>query len=137
MQEFLDLLQQNIEYVIGIPAVSAALALVARWGVNKLTTIILPWIEKIMVSLMMQFFGADEATDVDKLPIVEDIKELKALNVMIAEMELLRLKKETINPLFTEVERLKFQQMFDALFTAYQDLISEETKEALEALNNA
>jgi len=131
MQEFIDLINSNIEYIVGIPAVSAAFALVARWSVNKLTTIIIPWVEKIVVRVIGQFFGGETPEDVKQLPIVKQMESLLTMNVAMAEMELLRLKKETVNPLYSAEERLIFKAMFNALYDAYKDKISEEAKEAL------
>lgn len=132
MQEFIDLINNNIEYVVGIPAVSAAFALVARWSVNKLTTIIIPWVEKIVVKVIGQFFGGETPEDVNQLPIVKQMQSLLEMNVAVAEMELIRLKKETVNPLYSAEERLVFKAMFNAMYDLYKDRISEETKTALE-----
>lgn len=131
MQDFIDLINNNIEYIVGIPAISAAFALVARWSVNKLTTIIIPWVEKIVVKIIGQFFGGENPEDVKQLPIVKQMQALLEMNVAIAEMELIRLKKETVNPLYSAEERTVFKAMFNALYDLYKDKISEETKEAL------
>jgi hypothetical protein len=137
MKEFIDLLNQNIEYIVGIPAISAAFALVARWAVTKLTTIIIPWMERIMTTLMLQFFGENADGDVSELHIVKDVQNIIKMNIKIAEMELVRLKKETINPIYTEAERLTLKAMFNDIYKVYENLISEETKLVIEMLNNA
>lgn len=131
MQEFIDLINSNIEYVVGIPAISAAFALVARWSVNKLTTIIIPWVEKIVVKVIGQFFGGETPEDVNQLPIVKQMQSLIEMNIAVAEMELIRLKKETVNPLYSAEEKLVFKAMFNAMYNIYKDQISEETKTAL------
>jgi hypothetical protein len=132
MQEFIDLINSNIEYVVGIPAISAAFALVARWSVNKLTTIIIPWVEKIVVKVIGQFFGGETPEDVNQLPIVKQMQSLVDMNITIAEMELIRLKKETVNPLYSAEEKIVFKAMFNTLYNAYKDKISVETKAALD-----
>jgi hypothetical protein len=132
MQEFIDLINSNIEYVVGIPAISAAFALVARWSVNKLTTIIIPWVEKIVVKVIGQFFGGETPEDVNQLPIVKQMQSLVDMNITIAEMELIRLKKETVNPLYSAEEKIVFKAMFNALYNAYKDKISVETQAALD-----
>ena len=137
MKEFIDLLNQNIEYIVGIPAISAAFALVARWAVTMLTTIIIPWMERIMTTLMLQFFGENAEGDVSELHIVKDVQNIIKMNIKIAEMELVRLKKETINPIYTEAERLTLKAMFNDIYKVYENLISEETKLVIEMLNNA
>jgi hypothetical protein len=131
MQDFLDLVNNNIEYIVGIPAVSAAFALVARWSVNKLTKVIIPWVETIVVKTIGQFFGGEKPEDVKQLPIVKQMQSLLEMNLAIAEMELIRLKKETVNPLYSEQERTVFAAMFSSLYEIYKDKISEETKQAL------
>jgi hypothetical protein len=131
MQEFIDLINSNIEYVVGIPAISAAFALVARWSVNKLTTIIIPWVEKIVIKVIGQFFGGETPEDVNQLPIVKQMQSLLEMNIAVAEMELIRLKKETVNPLYSAEEKLVFKAMFNAMYNIYKDQISEETKTAL------
>jgi hypothetical protein len=131
MQEFIDLINSNIEYVVGIPAISAAFALVARWSVNKLTTIIIPWVEKIVIKVIGQFFGGETPEDVNQLPIVKQMQSLIEMNIAVAEMELIRLKKETVNPLYSSEEKLVFKAMFNAMYNIYKDQISEETKTAL------
>lgn len=136
MQEFLELLNNNIAYIVGIPAVSTTFALVARWGVARLTNTILPWIENIVTRLIGQFFGAEAAEQVNELPIVNDIKTMLTMNIAVAEMELIRLKKETVNPLYSDEERMIFTAMFNSLFAIYKDKISEETKLALSVFSN-
>lgn len=131
MQEFIDLINSNIEYVVGIPAISAAFALVARWSVNKLTTIIIPWVEKIVIKVIGQFFGGETPEDVNQLPIVKQMQSLLEMNIAVAEMELIRLKKETVNPLYSAEEKLVFKAMFNAMYNIYKDQISEETKTVL------
>ena len=131
MQEFIDLINSNIEYVVGIPAISAAFALVARWSVNKLTTIIIPWVEKIVVKVIGQFFGGETPEEVNQLPLVKQMQSLIEMNIAVAEMELIRLKKETVNPLYSAEEKLVFKAMFNAMYNIYKDQISEETKTAL------
>jgi hypothetical protein len=131
MQEFIDLINSNIEYVVGIPAISAAFALVARWSVNKLTTIIIPWVEKIVIKVIGQFFGGETPEDVNQLPIVKQMQSLLEMNIAVAEMELIRLKKETVTPLYSAEEKLVFKAMFNAMYNIYKDQISEETKTAL------
>lgn len=131
MQEFIDLINSNIEYVVGIPAISAAFALVARWSVNKLTTIIIPWVEKIVVKVIGQFFGGETPEEVNQLPLVKQMQSLIEMNIAVAEMELIRLKKETVNPLYSSEEKIVFKAMFNAMYNIYKDQISEETKTAL------
>lgn len=136
MNEFISLVYDNLGYVVGIPAVAASLTLVARWGVNRLTNMLVPWLERIVRTMMQQFFGVDASkTAIEELPIVGDVRSLVAMNTKVAEMELLRLKKECVNPLYMPEEQLVFKALYAKMYSMYKDHISEEAKAALDIYN--
>ena len=132
MTEFLNVIKENLSLVVSLPTLGSLLVILVRWGVGKLTSSLIPWVEKIVAEMISQSFGVTEAKNVSQVPIVGDIKRLVKQVSVAQEMELIRLKKETISPLYTAEERLIIMNAFNYLYDSLKDKVSNETKAILD-----
>lgn len=138
--EFIQMIVENLEFIIGIPLASLVGALLVKYGANKivksLINLLAPWVEVIVKTIVGKYFGVtysegDEETKIEELPMVSQISRMAHTSASLGEMELLRLRKESVSPLYTKDQRLRLKLAYDKQFKILEPTLSVETLSAL------
>lgn len=113
-------------------------ALLAYYFIHKFLPKLLDKALNYLVKIMAKMFGlqVDDVSDaVQKLPIVDDIKEWQKAVQAQNELKLIELKNKIVSPKLTEVERVAYQGMFDKLYKDIGDSMSLATIKVLEVID--
>lgn len=136
---FLEWLQENIFTIITSGGVLAFIGYVYHKFIKSVVPNLIKSVTNVAARLISNLFGTnyDDGNDmVDKLPLVDKLKELEEDIRLNNELKLLEYKQKLASPLYDELEKIPIQKAYDQIFAIMEGKISEEILEALQAIDN-
>lgn len=141
MNEFLVWLEENLAVVLSIPGIGTVLLFIARWFVTKELPRWKTALLNLFARLISNMFGIqyEDGQDlVEALPFVTEFNT-NSTNVQqsIADeiaLKLLEMKQKLGSPLYTELEKIPIQAMYDYFYNKYKSQLPAEIVEALNAI---
>lgn len=133
----LDFLKDNLNVILsGVSVVAFITLLYFKFNkthipnlINKVTNVF-----AIIVSNLLGKTYGDGKDIVNKLPIVDKVKDLEKDIKISNEIKLIELKQKLISPIYTEEEKTHLRRVYDYLYSQMRDELPEEIKELLKKL---
>jgi len=133
----LEFLKDNLNFIIsGVSVVAFITLLYFKFNkthipnfINKVTNVF-----AVIVSNLLGKSYGDGRDIVDKLPIVDKVKDLEKDIKISNEIKLIELKQKLISPIYTEEEKTHLRRVYDYLYSQMRDELPEEIKELLKKL---
>lgn len=133
----LEFLKDNLNFIIsGVSVVAFITLLYFKFNkthipnlINKVTNVF-----AIIVSNLLGKSYGDGRDIVNKLPIVDKVKDLEKDIKISNEIKLIELKQKLISPIYTEEEKTHLRRVYDYLYSQMRDELPEEIKELLKKL---
>lgn len=127
---------ENLAMVFGTGVVGTVVVTFVLVLVKKILPDAIASIKSVLVTLVCNVFGITVEGGqnlIESSPMIENLNQITSQSVTQVEIELLRLREKLSGPLYSEVERVAVQLVYEKLYKQYQDVISEEVKNALDA----
>ena len=133
----LDFLKDNLNFILsGVSVVAFITLLYFKFNkthipnlINKVTNVF-----AVIVSNLLGKSYGDGKDIVNKLPIVDKVKDLEKDIKISNEIKLIELKQKLISPIYTEEEKTHLRRVYDYLYSQMRDELPEEIKELLKKL---
>lgn len=133
----LEFLKDNLNFIVGGVSVVAFITLLYfKFNkthipnlINKVTNVF-----AVIVSNLLGKSYGDGKDIVNKLPIVDKVKDLEKDIKISNEIKLIELKQKLISPIYTEEEKTHLRRVYDYLYSQMRDELPEEIKELLKNL---
>jgi hypothetical protein len=133
----LEFLKDNLNFIVGGVSVVAFITLLYfKFNkthipnlINKVTNVF-----AVIVSNLLGKSYGDGKDIVNKLPIVDKVKDLEKDIKISNEIKLIELKQKLISPIYTEEEKTHLRRVYDYLYSQMRDELPEEIKELLKKL---
>lgn len=133
----LDFLKDNLNVILsGVSVVAFITLLYFKFNkthipnlINKVTNVF-----AVIVSNLLGKSYGDGRDIVNKLPIVDKVKDLEKDIKISNEIKLIELKQKLISPIYTEEEKTHLRRVYDYLYSQMRDELPEEIKELLKKL---
>lgn len=133
----LEFLKDNLNFIVGGVSVVAFITLLYfKFNkthipnlINKVTNVF-----AVIVSNLLGKTYGDGRDIVNKLPIVDKVKDLEKDIKISNEIKLIELKQKLISPIYTEEEKTHLRRVYDYLYSQMRDELPEEIKELLKKL---
>jgi len=133
----LEFLKDNLNFIIsGVSVVAFITLLYFKFNkthipnlINKVTNVF-----AVIVSNLLGKSYGDGRDIVNKLPIVDKVKDLEKDIKISNEIKLIELKQKLISPIYTEEEKTHLRRVYDYLYSQMRDELPEEIKELLKKL---
>lgn len=133
----LEFLEDNLNVILsGVSVVAFITLLYFKFNkthipnlINKVTNVF-----AIIVSNLLGKSYGDGRDIVNKLPIVDKVKDLEKDIKISNEIKLIELKQKLISPIYTEEEKTHLRRVYDYLYSQMRDELPEEIKELLKNL---
>ena len=127
---------ENLAMIFGTGVVGTVVVTFVLVLVKKILPDAIASIKSVLVTLVCNVFGITVEGGqnlIESSPMIENLNQITSQSVTQVEIELLRLREKLSGPLYSEVERVAVQLVYEKLYKQYQDVISEEVKNALDA----
>lgn len=133
----LEFLKDNLNFILsGVSVVAFITLLYFKFNkthipnlINKVTNVF-----AVIVSNLLGKSYGDGKDIVNKLPIVDKVKDLEKDIKISNEIKLIELKQKLISPIYTEEEKTHLRRVYDYLYSQMRDELPEEIKELLKNL---
>ena len=133
----LEFLKDNLNFILsGVSVVAFITLLYFKFNkthipnlINKVTNVF-----AVIVSNLLGKTYGDGRDIVNKLPIVDKVKDLEKDIKISNEIKLIELKQKLISPIYTEEEKTHLRRVYDYLYSQMRDELPEEIKELLKKL---
>lgn len=133
----LEFLKDNLNFIVGgVSVVTFITLLYFKFNkthipnlINKVTNVF-----AVIVSNLLGKSYGDGKDIVNKLPIVDKVKDLEKDIKISNEIKLIELKQKLISPIYTEEEKTHLRRVYDYLYSQMRDELPEEIKELLKKL---
>lgn len=133
----LEFLKDNLNFIVGgVSVVTFITLLYFKFNkthipnlINKVTNVF-----AVIVSNLLGKSYGDGKDIVNKLPIVDKVKDLEKDIKISNEIKLIELKQKLISPIYTEEEKTHLRRVYDYLYSQMRDELPEEIKELLKNL---
>lgn len=134
----IEWIQQNLELVLGGTGIAAFISYIAL----RFTTTIIPkflgQVQKAFIVIVSNLFGVTYGEGVDmveKLPAIGKFDEFAEQIKLNNYLKLVDLKKQLNSPLYTELEKINIEQLYDYLFNILKDDLPEPVQKVLDQLD--
>ena len=127
---------ENLAMIFGTGVVGTVVVTFILVLVKKILPDAIASIKSVLVTLVCNVFGITVEGGqnlIENSPMIDNLNQITSQSVTQVEIELLRLREKLSGPLYSEVERVAVQLVYEKLYKQYKDVISEEVKNALDA----
>lgn len=135
----IEWLEQNLELVLGGTAITTFISYISYTFMSKVLPKFLEQLQKTFVVVLSNLFGVNYGEGVDmveKLPAISKLDDLAAEIKLNNQLKLIELKKQLTSPLYTELEKVNIERLYDLLFAMLKEDLPAEFKEVLDQLDN-
>lgn len=132
-------LEANLPELLAGGGVSVLVTYLVHRFNSKILPNFLLSVQRVFAVIVSNLFGVSfgEGQDiVEKLPVIGKFDDLSVDIRLSNELKLFELKKQLNSPLYTELEKIPIENMFNYLFAKMEENLSEAVLEALNALDN-
>lgn len=134
----LEWINQNLEIVLGGTGIAAFITYISV----RFTSVVLPkflgQVQKTFAIIVSNLFGVSfgEGADmVDKLPVIGKFDDMAEELELQLYLKLLDLKKQLVSPLYTTLEKVPIENLYNYLYDRLKENLPEEFKQVLDQLD--
>lgn len=140
MENVLQFIQDNLLSIFGGTAIVGFVGLLYRKFIVAVIPKIMIWVKKSVIIVVSKAFGvevsAENMEDIEKLPFVDKFNKLANDIETQNELKLIEYAQKLNSPLYTAVEKVPIQKVYDYLYEQLKSKLSPEVQEVLNAIQN-
>jgi hypothetical protein len=134
----LEWINENLELVLGSTGIAAFVTYVSVRFTSVAIPRFLGQVQKTFAIIISNLFGVEfgEGTDmVNKLPVIGKFDEMAEELELQLYLKLLDLKKQLVSPLYTELEKVPIENLYNYLYDRLKDNLPDEFQQVLDQLD--